>query len=373
MGDCTLCIVASKTAQSRKSTQKVIATKMILILLPLLLAPCIYFYLKNIGWFSGGKCTAAGRLDGRVVVVTGGNTGIGKETVRELVKRGARVITGCRDVEKAKKAVEEIKEETGHEVTVKPLDLADVESIKVFADVCLKESRIDILINNAGLMLPVKGMQTKQGFEIHFGVNYLGHYLLTTLLHPLLVKSGTPFRPSRVINVSSDGHKFTMSKGLDVDAADFGLVQWGATFEGMLAFHKLYGQSKLAQIYHAKEVSRLAKKNGENVIAMSLHPGAVNTEITRYHNEGFFTAVTSFIDSCLLYFGKTPIEGAQTTLHCALTDATFLEPGAYYVDCCSQQLPSHYNDRQQQKLRELSEKLLSIESAEKKLWTKVEE
>ena len=71
-----------------------------------------------------------------------------------------------RDVEKAKKAVEEIKEETGHVVTVKPLDLADVESIKAFADICLKESRIDILINNAGLMLPVKGMQTKQGFEV---------------------------------------------------------------------------------------------------------------------------------------------------------------------------------------------------------------
>eukprot|EP00090_Calanus_glacialis_P005633 TRINITY_DN14352_c0_g1_i1.p1 TRINITY_DN14352_c0_g1~~TRINITY_DN14352_c0_g1_i1.p1 ORF type:complete len:370 (-),score=90.95 TRINITY_DN14352_c0_g1_i1:35-1000(-) len=315
-------------------------------------------------------CAAANRLDGRVVVVTGGNTGIGKETVRELVKRGAKVITGCRDVEKAKRAVQEIKEETGHDVTIEPLDLSDIESVKKFAEKCLMESRLDILVNNAGLMMPVRGLKTKQDFEIHMGVNYLGHYLLTSLLYPLMVKTGTEFRPSRIVNVSSEGHKFTMRTGQDIDAPDFGLSTWGAGYTSMFAFHQLYGQSKLAQIYHAKEISRLAKEKGEHVIAVSLHPGAVATEITRYHNEGFFVAVTSLIENGLLYFGKTPLEGAQTTLHCCLNDSTYLEPGGYYVDCAKQELPSWYNDRQQGKLREVSDRLLGIQSSEPLVWTK---
>ena len=128
-------------------------------------------------------CTAGRRLDGRVVVVTGGNTGIGKETVRELVKRGAKVITGCRlniikkdikskhlcnnrDVEKAKRAAMEIKEETGQDIIIEPLDLADLESVRKFAERCLQESRMDILVNNAGVMMPVKGLKTKQNFEV---------------------------------------------------------------------------------------------------------------------------------------------------------------------------------------------------------------
>jgi len=338
--------------------------------LAFLLAPCLYFYKRWSGWFAGTMCTAATRLDGRVVVVTGGNTGIGKETVRELVKRGAKVITGCRDVEKAKRAVLEIKEETGHDVIIEPLDLSDVESIKQFAKKCLNESRIDILVNNAGLMMPVKGLKTKQDFEIHMGVNYLGHYLLTSLLYPLMVSTGTEFRPSRIINVSSEGHKFTMRAGQDIDNPSFGLADWGASYTSIFSFHQLYGQSKLAQIYHAKEVSRLAKEKGEHVIAVSLHPGAVATEITRYHKDGFFVAVTSTIENGLLFFGKTPLEGAQTTLHCCLTDSTFLVPGGYYVDCNQQELPSWYNDRQQGKLREVSDRLLGIESSEHLVWTK---
>jgi len=338
-----------------------------MLLLICLVLPAVYVYKRWTGWFSGTMCTTFNRLDGRVVVVTGGNTGIGKETVRELVKRGAKVITGCRDIKKAKRAVDEIKEETGYDVIVEPLDLADVDSIKQFASRCLEESRLDVLVNNAGLMMPVKGLTTKQGFEIHMGVNHLGHYLLTTLLHPLLVKSGTVHHPSRVVNVSSDGHKFTMWHGQDIDHSEFGLASWA--YSGMFAFHRLYGQSKLAQIYHAKEVSRLAKEKGEHVIAVSLHPGAVATEITRYHNQGFFEAVTSFIENGLLYFGKTALEGAQTTLHCCVADSSYLEPGGYYVDCRLQGLPYWYNNRQQVKLREVSDRLLGIESAEPLVWT----
>jgi len=330
----------------------------------------LYAYRRFTGWFSGAVCTADRRLDGRMVVVTGGNTGIGKETVRELVIRGAKIITGCRDVEKAKRAALEFKEQTGQDIIIEPLDLADVQSVKKFAARCLQESRLDILVNNAGVMMPVKGIKTKQNFEIHMGVNYLGHYLLTSLLYPLMRKTGTQHCPARLVNVSSEGHRFTLFAGQDVDDPKFGLPEWAAGYTGPFSFHQLYGQSKLAQIYHAKEVDRLAKEKGEHVIAVSLHPGAVATEITRHHNEGFFTAVTSIIENGLLFFGKTPLEGAQTTLHCCLADSLFLTGGGYYVDCALQDLPTWYNKRQQTKLREVSDMLLGIESSEPLLWNK---
>jgi len=313
---------------------------------------------------SGTRCTAASRLDGKVVLVTGGNAGIGKETVLELVKRGAHVVSACRDLAKGKQVADMVKGETGVDIIVEHLDLADTESVKKFVDsVKEKIERLDILVNNAGLMLPVKGKTTKQGFEIHMGVNHLGHHLLTHLLYPLLVSSGTKNCPSRVVNVSSDGHKFTMKKGLDIDDPDFGLAKWAYT--GKTAFHRLYGQSKLAQMYHAREVSRQANKSGEHVIAVSLHPGAVATEITRYHNEGFWQSITFMIETGLNWFGKTPWEGAQTTLHCCLTDAHYLVPGSYYVDCKAVPLIPEYKDqRHQNALWQISNRLLNIQNTE---------
>ena len=199
------------------------------------------------------------------------------------------------------------------------------------------------------------------------GVNHLGHYLLTSLLYPLMTKTGTHSHPSRIVNVSSVAHRLTWT-GQDVDNQNFGLPVWASGYTGILAFHRLYGQSKLAQIYHAKEVSKLAKEKGEHVIAVSLHPGAVATDVTRYFNLEFYQAVTSLTD--LFYTpstchyashpGKTPLEGAQTTLHCCLTDSEHLVPGGYYVDCTLQELPSWYCTRQQAKLREVSDRLLGI-------------
>ena len=123
-------------------------------------------FLRLRDWFSGGKCTSAARLEGKVAVVTGGNTGIGKETVLELVRRGARVIIGCRDVEKGRAVAERARTVLGGEVEVVALDLADLHSVRRFGEKCLEESRVDLLVNNAGLMMPKEGAQTKQGFEV---------------------------------------------------------------------------------------------------------------------------------------------------------------------------------------------------------------
>ena len=123
-------------------------------------------FLRLRDWFSGGKCTSAASLKGKVAVVTGGNTGIGKETVLELVRRGARVIIGCRDVEKGRAVADRARTVLGGEVEVVALDLADLHSVRRFGEKCLEEGRVDLLVNNAGLMMPKAGAQTKQGFEV---------------------------------------------------------------------------------------------------------------------------------------------------------------------------------------------------------------
>ena len=119
--------------------------------------------------------------------------------------------------------------------------------------------------------------------------------------------------------------RFTMMKGLDVDDKQFGQSSWAYT--GRFAFHRLYGQSKLAQIYHARAVT------SEAVVGYSLHPGTVNTEITRYHKEGMGEMFTRMIETMISSIGRTPYQGAQTILHCVLTDAKLLTPGGYYDNC----------------------------------------
>ena len=144
-------------------------------------------FCRYTGWFSGRLSTSANRLDGKVAVVTGGNAGIGKvelktnyvklnysiilnytpqETVLELARRGAKVIIGCRDVEKSQKVAETARTIIEAEVIVVHLDLADNDSVRKFAEKCLEEERIDLLINNAGLMMPKHSPGTKQGFEV---------------------------------------------------------------------------------------------------------------------------------------------------------------------------------------------------------------
>lgn len=113
------------------------------------------------------------------------------------------------------------------------------------------------------------------------GVNHLGHHLLTHLLYPLLARTGTMAYQARIVNVSSEAHRLTWT-GLDLDYPHFGFPEWASGYRGILVTHRLYGQSKLAQIYHAKQVARMAKEQGDQVIAVSLHPGAVATNVMRY-------------------------------------------------------------------------------------------
>ena len=200
---------------------------------------------------------------------------------------------------------------------------------------------------------------TEDGLELHMQVNHLGHFLLTSQLLDLLKEAAKePQSDVRIVNVSSDGHKFSLFKGLDIDNENFGKSP-GWTYSGYFGYHQHYAQSKLAQIYHTKELSERLKVDG--ITAFSLHPGAVNTEIVRYHKQGLGSIFTSLAENGLRFFGKTPWEGAQTTLFCCLDENIKTQSGHYFVDCKKVDLfPWLQDERKQKLLWNVSEKLVGL-------------
>ncbi|MFF0467782.1 SDR family NAD(P)-dependent oxidoreductase [Micromonospora zamorensis] len=201
------------------------------------------------------------RQDGRVAVVTGANTGLGFETARRLAERGASVVLAVRDTEKGKLAAARMN----GDVSVRELDLTSLESVRAAADgLRAAHPRIDLLINNAGVMYTPK-QTTRDGFEMQFGTNHLGHFALTGLLLDLLL----PVPGSRVVTVSSTGHRIRA-------AIHFDDLQWERSYGRAAA----YGQSKLANLMFTYELQRRLAAHGTTV-AVAAHPGVSNTELTR--------------------------------------------------------------------------------------------
>ncbi|MFH9554734.1 SDR family NAD(P)-dependent oxidoreductase [Streptomyces sp. NPDC017435] len=198
---------------------------------------------------------------GRVAIVTGANTGLGFETARMLAELGAAVVLAVRDVEKGKQAAARI---TG-DVTVQALDLTSLESIRsAAADLGAAHPRIDLLINNAGVMYTPRQL-TADRFELQFGTNHLGHFALTGLLLDRLL----PVPGSRVVTVSSVGHRIRA-------AIHFDDLQWERSYSRVGA----YGQSKLANLMFTYELQRRLAPHGTTV-AVAAHPGVSNTELVR--------------------------------------------------------------------------------------------
>ncbi|XP_028281026.1 retinol dehydrogenase 12 [Parambassis ranga] len=270
-------------------------------------------------WIAGGVCRCAVRLDGKTVLITGANTGIGKETSRDLARRGARVVMACRDLARAEQAAEEIRRSTGNgNVVIRHLDLASIYSVKQFAKEFLdSEDRLDILINNAGVMMCPKWL-TEDGFETQLGVNHLGHFMLTNLLLPKLKSSA----PSRVINVSSMVHR---GGRIDFDDLFFSKRPYSPL--------ESYRQSKLANILFSRELAR--RLRGSGVSSFSLHPGVIRTELSR-HVEGWFPLLGVLLRLPSLLLMKTPTQGCQTTLYCALMPGLERLSGRYFSDCAEQ-------------------------------------
>ncbi|BES93584.1 retinol dehydrogenase [Nesidiocoris tenuis] len=274
------------------------------------------------GLFSSGKCVSNARLDGKTTIVTGSNTGIGKATAEEFARRGAKVIMACRNVEKGEKAATDIRKalenvENSGEVIVMHLDLSSLESVrKCAAEIINNESQIHILVNNAGIMMCPREL-TVDGYEMQFATNHLGHFLLTLLLLPTILASA----PARIVNVSSKLHLWARSMYFD----DINLAN--KSYSPVLG----YGRSKLANILFTKELAERLK--GTGVTAYSLHPGVVSTELSRHVDTAFIPGARWFYDKMGWIFRKTPVQGAQTTLHCALDEKAGNESGLYYDDC----------------------------------------
>ncbi|CAK6951065.1 retinol dehydrogenase 12-like [Scomber scombrus] len=294
-------------------------------------------------WVAGGVCHSKARLDGKTVLITGGNTGIGKETAVDLAKRGARVILACRDMDRANKAAEEVRKKSQNDnVIVKKLDLASLQSVRQLAkEILASEERLDVLINNAGVMSCPK-WQTEDGFEMQFSVNHLGHFLLTNCLLDLLKKSS----PSRIVNVASLAHERGQIYFDDINQ-DKDYRPW-----------KSYSQSKLANVLFTRELAN--RVQGTGVTTYSLHPGVIRTELGRH----FWPEMPLWkrvIYTPLLFFIKSPTEGAQTTIYCAVEESLQEESGLYYSDCAPKTAaPQGRDDEAAKKLWHLSASMVGL-------------
>jgi NAD(P)-dependent dehydrogenase (short-subunit alcohol dehydrogenase family) len=246
---------------------------------------------------------------GRTAVITGGNSGIGFEAVRVLAGRGARLILGCRDLGKAHDAVTRIRAAApGADVRVVPLDLASLESVRVAAGQIRSACEgIDLLINNAGVMMPPYG-RTADGFELQFGINHLGHFALTGLLIDRLAA----LPGARVVTVSSNGHRD--------GRINFDDLQSERGYRRVAG----YGQSKLANLMFTYELQRRLDSAGSPAIAVAAHPGLTRTDLARYLSR----VMTAFYVLVERPLAQRAAIGALGTLRAATDPA--VHGGEYY-------------------------------------------
>jgi NAD(P)-dependent dehydrogenase (short-subunit alcohol dehydrogenase family) len=280
---------------------------------------------------------------GKVIVVTGGNAGIGKEAAVGLAGLGGRVIITARNEERGRAALEEIRYRSGNDTAdVMALDLASFRSIRSFAaDVLDRFDQIDVLVNNAGLILRRRA-ETEDGFEETFGVNHLGHFLLSDLLLERLRAS----TPARVVVVASHAHKGAR-RGLDFD---------NLMAERRYRWMDAYNKSKLANIYFARELAR--RLDGTDVTVNALHPGFVRSEFGRGGDlGGLYGFGIKYLASP---FAISPEKGARTTVYLASSPEVDGVSGGYFY----KSKPTHpsnvaQDDAAARRLWDVSEKLVA--------------
>ncbi|CAG2115162.1 unnamed protein product [Medioppia subpectinata] len=290
----------------------------------------LYEHFSNfMGWRR--RVTSAKKLNGQVVVVTGGNAGIGKETAYQLTLRGAKVYIGCRDQKKGKAAVENILAlNPKADIKLLLLDLSSLKSVrKCVEELSGLETKVDILINNAGVM-GCSEWKTEDGFEMQFGTNHLAP-------------------AGRIVTVSSALH---MCSPIHLDNVNLR----NGTYNNFFA----YAQSKLANVLFSRELAKRLRHS--NINTYSLHPGVINTELDRHvgapdaanpTDRGWFRR-----NFCI-----SPLLGSQTTLYCALDDEVADQTGYYYDNCrrVDHMIPEANDDKTAKSLWELSCDLVKLE------------
>jgi NAD(P)-dependent dehydrogenase (short-subunit alcohol dehydrogenase family) len=270
----------------------------------------------------------------KIAVVTGGNSGMGKATVAALADQGYTVIMLCRNLERGTIALEELKQATDRDIELMQCDLGDMENIRTFTDEFkAKYPRIDVLVNNAGVV-SLNRRETVDGLEEQFGVNHIGHFLLTLRLLSCM-KEG-----SRIVNVASGAHKvgkihfnnYNLIKGFNVVTA--------------------YGQSKLANVLFTRELAQRVKDRG--ITVNCCHPGAVATSMGVDRATGFGKKITGLLRPIFL----TPEEGAKTAIYLATSQDVSKVTGKYFYKCQKAKTSKAAKSRKYAKqLIELSEKI----------------
>ena len=278
-------------------------------------------------------------LKNKTAIVTGANSGMGMATVRALSDMGAKVIMLCRSEKRGIEALEKLSSEKKRDLELILCDLGNYASIRAFANLVRKgHDHIDILVNNAGF-ISLDRQETEEGLERQFGINHLGHFLLTMSLLDLMGEGG------RIVNVASGAHKtgkihfddINLTKGFNVITA--------------------YSQSKLANVLFTRELARRVKEKG--ITVNCCHPGAVATNIGIDRDTGFGKTVTKLLKP----FFQTPEQGARTAIFLASDDSISDITGEYFYKCKIAKSSKRSKDMElAKKLFEFSEELVGISS-----------
>jgi NAD(P)-dependent dehydrogenase (short-subunit alcohol dehydrogenase family) len=283
-------------------------------------------------------------MQGKTVVITGGNSGIGLETAEALAAMGARVIVTARNADKGRAAVAGITQRLGGNAQVQLVvfDLADLTSVRRGADEILEQApRLDVLVNNAGVVLSERH-ETVDGFEATFATNHLGPFLLTNLLLGRIRESA----PARIVNVASTAHN-TARKGIPFDD-----LQSKKRYRGM----RVYGESKLANILFTLELAR--RLAGTGVTANSLHPGTVRTG---YGADGDARGFLAFGIKIAKPFFLSPAKGARTSIYLASSPEVEGVTGEYFAKCKPAKSRRWAQDAEAaQRLWQVSEELVGL-------------
>lgn len=291
-------------------------------------------------------------LSGKTIIVTGGNSGLGYESVKAFALKGAEVILACRTIEKGEKAKAEIMQfKPAGSIEVMKIDLMDLASVKSFADEFLKKyPKLNVLLNNAGIMA-TPFFKTKDGFEAQLGTNHLGHFALTG--HLLERIKSTP--NSRVVNVSSLAHRSGVMDFNDL------MFEKGREFKPFRA----YGQSKLTNLLFTYELQRYFETNKIDSIAVAAHPGGSNTNLAGHMEKKWYVKLLApLARGAMQSAAKGALPEIKASVDPTVKGGEFYGPNGFKevfgYPKLVQSTPASHSKEDAKKLWEVSEKLTGV-------------